>query len=542
MLALVSFVGRSFFALGATFALTSCAAHTPITELGPAYPEGPAPELAKNPEPRPAAPTPAPAAPNNVPPNPRASPLSLPGFGYERFAGDSPIAIEAASEAGNWVSLCKLPATEASRSGALARFLVSPGEELPIQYFLRASPNGRYAVVLRDGAAVLWDATTRGTLDLSSLGADARLSAETGAAVRTFDFDTTSEHLLYVRRREQETRIVVRTLADGSERELSPGAGEVWRASFDPGGAYITVQLVSTDTNHNGRLDFPLPLLKAPRACELDRARFHAYEPRGDRPEIALIPLTGGDTVHDPELVMPLADALILRDENGVLALSRAGKKQVLEPAECKARIVHADARREFLLVGCAQKKKSGHVSLELVTRAGRKPLNLEQAIVDYDRETSDSPRLVALYPGTDTVLFDAEKKDVVVLQPGDSVLAVEQTHALIRRGQALVLFDANTRKEQPLAGEVAKFPQVLRTSPFLFISPLLVDVARGEVVGSTQARPLALSDSGQILLAETDADGSTLARGPLRWETPAPVAPPETRARSAGWWSSPDG
>ncbi len=446
----------------------------------------------------------------------------MPAFGSARFAGDGPLVVEAASRAGNWLSLCKQASGDANGKGALARFLVSPSEELPLAAFLRASVDGRYAIVQRGGAVLLWDASTRATTDLSVLGAETWLSAETGAAVRTFDFDRTSEHLLYVRTREQHTRVVIRSLADGGERELDPGAGEIWRAGFDPGGAFVTVALVSTDTNHNGRLDLPFPLLKAPRPCGHDPTHFHAFEARGDRPEIMLLPLAGGEVIHEPELLMPLGDALLLRSEDGALSLTRAGKKRALEPAECKARIVHADPVRELLLVGCAQKKKSGHVSLELVTREGRKSLNLEQAIVDLDREVSGSPRIVPLYPGTDTVLFDADKRDVITLQAGDSVLAVEQAHAVIRRGNALVLFDAATRTETALSGELEKYPQILRTSPFLFVSPLLVNVTTGEVVGTSSARPLALDATGQLLFAESSADGAVPARGPLHWETPA--------------------
>ncbi len=466
-----------------------------------------------------------PAALSSAPPNPKTLAASLPAFGSVRFGGSGAVLLEAASGAGNWAALCRQPGGDAGKNGALARYFVSPNDEVSIDAFLRASADGRYAIFEREGAALLWDASTHSTTNLSALGADARLSAETGASVRTFDFDAASEHLLYVRKREQETRIVVRTLADGAERELDPGAGEVWRASFDPGGAFVRVELVSTDTNHNGRLDLPLPLLKAPRACGHDFRHFHSYEARGDRPEIVLLPLAGAAAVREPELVMPTGDALLVRDEEGALSLARAEKKRVLEPADCKGRIVHADARRELFIIGCAQKKKTGHVSLELVTREGRKALDLEQAIVDLDRELSDSPRLVALYPGTDTALFDAEKRDVIMLQPGDSVLAVEQTHALIRRGKALVWFDADTRKEQSLAGEISRFPQILRASPFLFVSPLLVNVMTGEVVGRTEARPLALSATGQLLLAESEPDGATLARGPLHWETLAATA-----------------
>jgi len=71
--------------------------------------------------------------------------------------------------------------------------------------------------------------------------------------------------------------------------------------------------------------------------------------------------------------------------------------------------IVYADAQRELFIVGCAQKKKTGRVSLELVTREGRKPLNLELAERGNSIARSATPRgLVALYPGSDSALFDA--------------------------------------------------------------------------------------------------------------------------------------
>jgi len=104
-------------------------------------------------------------------------------------------------------------------------------------------------------------------VDLSALGADSRLSAESNLALRALDFDAKSEQLLYVRPGASGSRIVLRRLSDGSERELDPGPGEVWRARFDPGGAFAVLQMITSDSNKNGKLDFPAPLLTAPRAC-----------------------------------------------------------------------------------------------------------------------------------------------------------------------------------------------------------------------------------------------------------------------------------
>ena len=444
--------------------------------------------------------------------------------------------VEQASSDGRWVALCQarkddspLPTASATverGKEALRRYLIAPGEELAIDSWLGATADGRFALFMQNGVLVLWDSDTRKTVDLSALGADTRLSAESHAALRALDFDAKGEHLLYLRRSANGSRIVLRTLSDGSERELDPGPGEVWRARFDPGGVFAVLQMITGDSNKNGKLDFPAPLLSSARACGDDLAHFRTWEGRGDRPEVVLLPLVGGAAIHEPELVMPVLDALLLRDENGALLLERGGKKRLLEAADCKGRIVYADAQRELFIVGCAQKKKTGRVSLELVTREGRKPLNIELASSEFDREVSDSPRLVALYPGSDSALFDADRRELISLQPGDGVLATRQAHALIRRGKELLIYDADARHEQPLSVTLDKYPEILRTPPFVFVSPVLVNLDTAQIVGLSKQRPLALSASGQALIAESDADAPNLAHGPLHWQTLAPPTP----------------
>jgi hypothetical protein len=232
-----------------------------------------------------------------------------------------------------------------------------------------------------------------------------------------------------------------------------------------------------------------------------------------------LVPLNGGAPLFEPDLVMPVGEALLLRDANGALLLSRAGKKRVLEPAACKGRIVHADAQRELFIVGCTQ-KKTGHVSLELVTRNERKPLAIELSSVELDRELSDGARLLALYPGLETMLFDADRRELVPLKTSDVVLATRAGRALIRRGNALLFYDVDSRTERVLSVTLDRYPELFVTLPFVFISPALVNLDTAMLVGSSRARPLALSSEGQLLVSEAEADGVQLARGPLRWLT----------------------
>lgn len=446
--------------------------------------------------------------------------------------------LERASRDGHWVSLCvarndsngdgRLTTSSGPRGelrgDAFERFLVAPGEELAIDGLVGADTSGRYALVLQRGALVLWDAESRKSLDLSALGADARLSAQSFAELRSVDFDRQSRRLLYVKRGDTGARIVIRSLDDGSERQLDPGPGSIWRARFDPGGAFVVVELINEDSNKNGRFDFPAPLLPAPRPCSATPGHYRTWIDRGDRPTTVLVPLSGGTPVVEPELVMPLGEALLLRDASGALLLSRAGKKRVLEPAACKGRIVHADIERELFVVGCAQ-KKTGKVSLELVTRGERKPLGIELASVELDREVSEAPRLVALYPGLETALLDTDRRELIALKTSDVVLATRGTRALVRRGNTLLVYDADSRTEQALTVTLDRYPRLLLTPPFVFISPALVNLDTGALVGLSTARPLALSSEGQLLLSEVEADGADrggIARGPLHWQTPS--------------------
>ncbi len=466
------------------------------------------------------------------------APAAFTAFGDAPFASDGPLLLEASASDGRWLAVCQArkdsdgdgkravnfgPLGDA-HGDALERYLIAPSEELTIDGLLQATADGRYALLMQSGALVLWDSQSGQRLDLSALGADARLSAESFSELRTADFDANSQRLLYVRAPSgaANQRLIVRSLLDGREREFDPGPGPIWRARFAPGGAFALLDVMTEDSNKNGRRDFPAPLLTTPRTCAARPGRFHTFQERGDRPERVLLPLNGAAAIHEPALLMAVGDAFLLRDEDGALWLERAGKKRLLEPAACKGRLVHADALRELFIVGCAQKKKTGRVSLELITRSDRKALGVELASVELDRELSDSPRLVALYPGSDSALFDADHLDVQPLQSGDVVLATRAGHALLRRGQTLLFYDADSHAELALPFALDKYPDVFVTQPFAFVSPVLVNLDTAQAASVNQARPLALSNRGQLLIASGDRASSGLVNGPLRWLTPA--------------------
>src|SRR5262249_25363581 len=126
---------------------------------------------------------------------------------------------------------------------------------------------------------------------------------------------------------------------------------------------------------------------------------------------------------------------------------------------------------------------------------------------------------LLPLYPGSDTVLVELPSGDATRLTPGDRVIATVQDHALVLRGRSLVLYTKGAA-ERVLETSVDPLAHVLRSGTVVAVPPVVVDVARGEVMGRVDGRAMALSRDGTILVPlGNGADSTRLATGPLVWQ-----------------------
>ncbi|HEV8247378.1 MAG TPA: hypothetical protein VGP93_16480, partial [Polyangiaceae bacterium] len=288
----------------------------------------------------------------------------------------------------------------------------------------------------------------------------------------------------------------------------------------------LVLHAVADDTNKNGRLDWPFPPAKSARkVCQGPVPRLVARYPTGDRAVQVVLPVAGGATRLAADLVTALGSALVLRAPSGELIFEEQGKRSMLTSATCAGRLLYADARRKLLLVGCPGKNSPGRADVELVGPAFQKLLKVAIQPTELDALASSGSRLVPLYPGADAWLVDLESREMQALQPGDLVIATREALALVRRGQSLVIYDAVSKTTRDLGVTVARLPTVLVQGAMAFVSPALVDLTSGQVVGTSQARPLALSSEGKLLVAEgRSASAEQLAQGPLRWEAAQPV------------------
>jgi hypothetical protein len=208
------------------------------------------------------------------------------------------------------------------------------------------------------------------------------------------------------------------------------------------------------------------------------------------------------------------------RGGDGTLALDRGGTSRVIGDATCAGRVLFPDPIRDQALIGCSDPKRPGRLFVELVTTS-RWPLGIDVAALGFDEPVGPKRRMVALYPGANTVLFDLEQKHIQVLRQGDAVLHTSGTRALVRRGSALFVFDLATGTEFPLAGKLDPCGGLLIQGDLVYVSPLIVDLRAGATVGEVEGPGLALARSGAVLVAAEPASAERLARGPLRWTMP---------------------
>ena len=443
------------------------------------------------------------------------------------------MSVEAVSPLATWTVLCQARKDEdgsgsisvsvgprgALGGDPLSRYLAlgsTPGT--PIDDVAAIGPTGRYLVVQRGGVLSLVDSFTNREAKLAD--ADARRDASPFLHHRAVAFAEVGNVLVYLRRRGKQTRVVVRQLSSGQERELEPGAGEPWRIDVDPTGQVVVLSVVTEDSNENHRLSWPVKPRKEPWPCHGPISTFPSPSPGPDGVTPRILPVSGGPAVDVPGLVGALGTAVLARTPDGALRLREGRRDQELAPADCGARVLYADAKRKLALVACAGME--GRPPLELVSPAGRVKLDADVAYLASDHAPSATRRMLAVYPGSDAALLDLDQQKLTRLAKGDAVLALDGPAALVRRGRHLLLARADG-STQKLAPQLPELPHWAVGLHHVAVTPVVVRVATGEVLGQFRGVPLAVSPEGRVLVAEQDGDGEHLAQGPLRWIAPEP-------------------
>lgn len=473
-------------------------------------------------------PAPTPPAPTTPPPEPKGA-----------IGTAHPLTLAHASPLGNWVVLCQARRDD-DASGEVAvtleadgtpsgdtldpYLIVGDGAGTAIDGLAGYDPSGRWLVVRREARLRLVDAITGNELDLSSLGIDDRADALPYRQHRSVAFDATGNRMAYLRGRGDAQTVVVRELTTGRESAIDPGDGEVWRVELDPTGHWVVLRVIADDTNKNGRREWPAPEAPhTPLACQGPIPHFAAWIDRGDTPVTRVARSSGGKAKTVDGFVVPLGNAFVVRDDKARLLLEHRGTALAeLSGNKCEGRVLHTDWVRKLLVVGCMG--PTGRAEVRLTGRGFDRDLGFQVAKTSVDYTGGRSPRLAPFYPGSMAVLVDHERKRAIQLQAGDDVVLTRENLALVKRGDTLLVYDADSGKEHPLAQPVDEIAHVLTSGSVAVVTPFVVDLKEARVLGRVPTRPLAVSASGKLLVAlGNPPSGTRLATGPLAWRAPLP-------------------
>lgn len=451
----------------------------------------------------------------------------------ELIGSDGPVVFEAAGRDGSWTLFCQARSDTDSNgrievrvgplgdlSGdVLTRWLVlASGAPSAIDDLLVRSEDDR-RVLFRSGKRLLL--LEKGRIsDLTLTDADLRFEPGSWSGHRAVALSDST--LFYARVSRGRSELVTRNLNTGEERVEYGGRAPIVRFEVHNSGALVVLRVGGADSNGNGRFDWPF-VARANRPCVGPIPRFTAPRMRADSLGTLVLDRRVGTLRRVDDLVLPFGEALVRRTGDGTLWLDQAGKIRMLSDLACAGRILWTDPEREQLLLGCAAPKKPGRLLVELVHGLTRVPLEIDVAALGFDEPLGDSRRLLALYPGADSVLFDLELRKLHRLRAGDIVLHVSGPNAVVRRGRQLYVFKSESSTESALPGDLDRFGALLVQRDLVYASPFVVDARTGHSIGHVPGVGLALTLAGRVLLPATAASATSLALGPLRWQMPVP-------------------
>jgi hypothetical protein len=499
-------------------------------------------------------PSPSPIGPPAAPPPPAVPPRIATGDIGTR----APVVIEAVSPDGDWMAICQARAdTDGDgkikvmvghhgdmQGDAMQAYLVrgaGPGE--PIDALVAHDPSGRFAVIARRGELVLID-TAAGHDTVLPGGVTADDDGSFGGH-RAASFDGDGRQLAYLRARGGGEEVVVRDLADGRERVVTPTAGKLWRAELDPGGQVLWLRVMERDTDGDGAVGPPqLRTSLSGRHCRGPVMSYSTGGWQGDRPTTWTARRADGWTARrDDDAIGTLGDALVRRRTDGALMIERAGAQREAVPAACAGRVMHADARTDTLYVACAARAvrdRDGIMSapLERYRRGALTDLDERVQLVGEEDEfhRADPLLTVAARSARTHRVLNVETGTIGELPLGapdavigDAVLMLPYPYESGR-----FFFDLRTGRRERL-GVALGWESTRRAGDLLAIEDraggsVVLDLARRRAVGRVPVRALAVARSGHALVGSGHTRGvgrlMGLPRGPLRWVTPIPRKP----------------
>lgn len=449
-----------------------------------------------------------------------------------------PTAFVAASPSGHWAVVCE--ATEDNdNSGDLAvhvdqhghftgdrlRQVLYLGEHThDLDEYAGSDPSGRFVAFVRQRKLVLFHtaSATQTTLD----DADTRATQASFQALRSVSFSDDGQWIAYAA---NEKNVVVRSLTTDQETTYTIAEPLLYRLRFAPGGRFLVLEVITTDSNKNGKLQWLTPERIEPAPCPSPIPTYNVWQFPGDTPETRLLDTKTGNLISPEGYALAAGNVYVERRPDQGLLVSEPGKAvRQVSTTECAGRVMHVDLATGNVVFGCASAWGQRR-QIFLRTKEARVALEFDLAAFELDTRLDTSEPNIAFYPGNRTLIFNVRTRERWPLLDGTKVLTIGGNTALIEQNQKLQLIGLNpdgssSELTQPIPRP--EFSSMLVQASFVSVGDHVFHLTNRGYEGSfqTASSPLALSTSGQGLYPTKPATPTTLSAGPLRWvEATAP-------------------
>jgi hypothetical protein len=449
---------------------------------------------------------------------------------------DALVSIGAVDPQGRWVLFCEAAGDSSSQAVLEAQLAKQPSllgdlfkpqlarynsRTVSVIALLAASPDGRYLVIYSEGnGPELLDIETGQTENLSSIELDTRTDGLPGD-LRSVAFSNNSSKLALVLH-EQQPRVVVKDLAANRVFEIVPVGIRVWRIAFDASDQFVVLREVLEDTNHNGRVDWPMPMRNVTESRCLTPIPAHAaFSATGDDAQITIASVTGGTARPQPGFVTALGSSVIVKQPGGALAAIEGSHSRSISSPDCNAQVIGVAPQYGRILAGC--RDSNGRAKVELESLTGVQKLDLDVPTSSVDWVVPESGQYAVIYSGARSCLIDLVGEKAIELENRDQVLAQGKSGIVIRRGSAIILYNPSTGAFETLLGDVRPGTRVIPGKLTALVGSTVINADQGRVQGSLSSPVLALGANGCALVSSGHSSTvRQLPRGPLTWSCPS--------------------
>ncbi len=401
-----------------------------------------------------------------------------------------------------------------------------PGEE--IATLVDFDPEGGHIAYLQNGKLLVEHPRTGRIIDLSARGAVASDDDSPLYAHRAAQFDRSGSSVLYLRSIDARLHAVVHRLEDGQETIFDPGPGQLWRAFIGPRGAWVTLWVLTADTDLDGKIAPPqVRTSLGPRRCRGRIASYSTFGGSGDQPTTRFA-FRGGVAREIDGVVGYLGGDLMLRAEDGAIQLDDGRSTKEIIPAACGAQIVGIDRHRGRIIAIC---RAEARTPLRWYDRSGAvKDLGQISRYAKDDHLFPASRHFLAQAKDAHGLIIDLETGRRRSIDGRQQVVATTSAFTLVNRAGTIVLL--TPEGERVLASINTDYPTTLVRGDYAAVDRYVFHLKSGRLVGRVEGPPVGLSENGEILVSR---DLPMLARsldaGPLKWVQPMPVDDPPRRS-----------